>query len=90
MGIVMNITNALQTGLIGLNRGIDNNPRAAGDFHGSGSAPVPETASGTDLDNAVDETTLDPVTDAATTKVVTNATEINASVALGANVDVVV
>ena len=86
----MNITNALQTGLIGLNRGLDNNPRAAGDFQGSGSATIPETASGVALDNSVDETTLDPGTEAATTKVVTDTTEINASVALGANVDVVV
>ena len=81
----MNITNSLQTGLIGLNRGLDNNPRAAGDFHGSGSAQVPETASGRPLENAVAETTLSATEQAASTKVVTSASEV-----LGANVDVVV
>lgn len=81
----MNITNSLQTGLIGLNRGLDNNPRAAGDFHGTGKADVAETASGKDLDNAVAETTQSAVDQAPSTKVVTSASEV-----LGTNVDVVV
>lgn len=81
----MNITNSLQTGLIGLNRGLDNNPRAAGDFQGSGKAEIPEIASGKALDNAVDETTLSPLTESAGAKVVTNVSET-----LGANIDVTV
>jgi hypothetical protein len=81
----MNITNSLQTGLIGLNRGLDNNPKAAGDYHGSGKAEVPESASGAELDKAVSETSLSPLDQAASTKVVTSASEV-----LGANVDVVV
>ena len=81
----MNVTNSLQTGMIGLNRGLDNNPRVAGDFHGSGKAAVPESASGRDLENAVAETTLSATQEAAATKVVTSISEV-----LGTNVDVVV
>ncbi|MEH6444060.1 MAG: hypothetical protein V7784_09180 [Oceanospirillaceae bacterium] len=81
----MNVTNSLQTGLIGLNRGMDNNPRAAGDFHGSGRAEVAESASGKDLSKAVTETTLSETAEAASTKVVTDANEV-----LGTNIDVVV
>jgi hypothetical protein len=81
----MNVTNSLQTGLIGLNRGLDNNPRAAGDFHGSGKSEVPETSSGRELENAVAETTLSATTSAASSKVVTGVSEV-----LGTNVDVVV
>lgn len=81
----MNVTNALQTGLIGLNRGLDNNPKAAGDFQGVGKSDVPELASGRALDNAVNETTLEANTAAAGTKVVTSIEEV-----LGTNVDVVV
>lgn len=81
----MNVTNSLQTGLIGLNRGLDNNPRVAGDFHGSGKAEVPETASGKELSNAVAETTQPATAQAASTKVVTSISEV-----LGTNVDVVV
>jgi len=81
----MNITNSLQTGLIGLNRGLDNNPRVAGDFQGSGKAEIPEVSSGRALEEAVTETSLAPLDQAASTKVVTSASEV-----LGANVDVVV
>jgi hypothetical protein len=81
----MNITNSLQTGLIGLNRGMDNNPRASGDFHGSGRAEVAESASGKALSKAVTETTLTATAEAASTKVVTDANEV-----LGTNINVVV
>jgi hypothetical protein len=81
----MNITSSLQTGLIGLNRGLDNNPRVAGDFQGTGKAEVAETASGRDLDSAVEDSTLSATTQAASTKVVASASEV-----LGANIDVVV
>ncbi|MEM5530003.1 hypothetical protein WN093_14370 [Gammaproteobacteria bacterium AS21] len=81
----MNVTNSLQTGLIGLNRGLDNNPKAAGDFQGSGKSAIPELASGHDLENAVAETTLEANTAAASTKVVTSISDV-----LGTNVDVVV
>ncbi|MGB1237158.1 MAG: hypothetical protein ACPG4U_03035 [Pseudomonadales bacterium] len=81
----MNVTNALQTGLIGLNRGLDNNPRASSDFQGVGKADIPELASGRELDNAVAETTLEANTAAASTKVVTSVSDV-----LGTNIDVVV
>lgn len=81
----MNVTNSLQTGLIGLNRGLDNNPRASSDFQGTGRPDVAELASGQDLENAVDETTLQVNTPAASTKVVTSVSEV-----LGSNIDVTV
>jgi hypothetical protein len=79
----MNISNALQTGLIGLNRNLDNNLKASGDQQGTGQVAVAELASGRDVDNAVQQTTVTPTTEAATTKVVTDASEV-----LGTNIDV--
>ncbi len=81
----MNVTNSLQTGLIGLNRGIDNNPRAAGDFQGSGKSDVPELASGRGIDNAVAESTASRSAAAASTQVISGVSEV-----LGTNIDVVV
>ncbi len=81
----MNIANSLQTGQIGLNRGLDNNPRAAGDFQGTGKSAIPETASGKSIESAVAESALAANTQAASTKVVTSISET-----LGTNVDVVV
>jgi hypothetical protein len=79
----MNISNALQTGLIGLNRNLDNNLKAAGDQQGTGQVAVAEMASGREVDNALKQTTIDPAAQAATTKVVTDASEV-----LGTNIDV--
>ena len=81
----MNVTNSLQTGLIGLNRGIDNNPRAAGDFQGSGKSDVPELASGRGIDNAVAESTASRSAAASSTQVISGVSEV-----LGTNIDVVV
>ena len=81
----MNVTNSLQTGLIGLNRGIDNNPRAAGDFQGSGKSDVPELASGRGIDNSVAESTASRSAAAASTQVISGVSEV-----LGTNIDVVV
>ena len=79
----MNVSNALQTGLIGLNRSMDNNVKASGDVQGTGQVAQAEMASGREIDNAVEQSTLEATAEAATTKVVTDAYEV-----LGTNIDI--
>lgn len=79
----MNVTNALQTGLIGLNRGLDNNPRAAGDIQGVGRPEVAELASGRELPSDVQDTTQNAADPVSATKVVTSVDQV-----LGGNIDV--
>jgi hypothetical protein len=50
----MNITSAPQSGLLGLNRGIDNVQKAAGDPTGSGRPDKAELASGREPDEVVE------------------------------------
>ncbi|WP_299178250.1 hypothetical protein [uncultured Neptuniibacter sp.] len=83
----MNVTNALQSGLLGVNRGLDNAPRAAGDVTGSGKTDEPELASGLNKNQAVDETAAGAGVEAASTKVVTPVESTGAS---GSIIDVVV
>ncbi|WP_286239797.1 hypothetical protein [Neptuniibacter halophilus] len=71
----MNVTNAQQTGLIGINRGLDNAPRAAGDVTGSGKPDQPEQATGRTQDEAVVESAAGTQVEAAATKVVGQAVE---------------
>ncbi|WP_293267660.1 hypothetical protein [Neptunomonas sp.] len=78
----MNVIGALQTGVIGLNRTLDNSLKSSSDQIGNGKPEVPELASGRSLNNAVNETTLEATTQAPTTKVVTDASEV-----LGTNID---
>ncbi len=78
----MNVTGALQSGLIGLNRTLDNSVKSSSDIAGNGRPVIPEQASGRDLNSAVRDTTLEETTEAATTKVVTDASEV-----LGTNID---
>jgi hypothetical protein len=78
----MNVTGALQTGVIGLNRTLDNTLKSSSDQVGSGKPEVPERASGKALNSAVTETTLDANAQAPSTKVVTDAGEV-----LGTNID---
>lgn len=78
----MNVTGALQTGVIGLNRTFDNTLKSSSDQVGSGKPEVPELASGKSLASAVENTTLDSTTQAPATKVVTDAGEV-----LGTNID---
>lgn len=78
----MNVTGALQTGVIGLNRTLDNTIKSSSDQVGSGKPESPELASGKSLSSAITETTLDPKTQAPATKVVTDAGEV-----LGTNID---
>ncbi|MCP4598086.1 hypothetical protein [Neptuniibacter sp.] len=71
----MNVTNALQTGLVGINRGLDNAPRAAGDVTGSGKPDEPEQATGRVQNEAVVESAAGSTVEAAATKVVSQAVE---------------
>ena len=68
----MNVTNAQQSGLIGINRGLDNAPRSASDVSGSGK---PEEASGVQQNEAVAESAAGREVTAAETKVVSQAVE---------------
>ena len=71
----MNVSNAVQSGFIGVNRGLDNAPKAAGDITGSGKSSEPELASGRDQNEAVVESAASNQVEAAATKVVSSATE---------------
>lgn len=71
----MNISNALQSGFIAPNRGLDNAPRAAGDVTGSGKPDVPEDATGRVQDEAVVESAGGNQIEAAQTKVVSQIVE---------------
>lgn len=72
----MNVTNALQTGLIGVNRGLDNAPRAASDVTGSGKPEQPEEATGRQQNEAVVESAAGTSVLAADTKVVNQVQEL--------------
>ncbi|MBE9396495.1 hypothetical protein IOQ59_04385 [Pontibacterium sp. N1Y112] len=72
----MNVTNALQSGVIGQNRTMDNVAKASGDLHGSGKSDHAEEATGREPASvsAVKDTTVQEA-EAATTKVVTPTSE---------------
>lgn len=80
----MNISSALQTGIIGLNRTQDNVAKAAGDLQGSGKPEQPQEATGRQTQTlaAVQGTTVQP-TESAATQVVSEATAT-----LGGNIDI--
>ncbi|MBY4678527.1 hypothetical protein [Marinobacterium arenosum] len=81
----MNVTNALQSGLIGLNRTFDNVAKASGDLTGSGKPEQPEQASGVNNGPAVQETDVAAASGSdqvAATKVVTETEQT-----LGGNID---
>lgn len=71
----MNVTNAQQSGLIGINRGLDNAPRSASDVSGSGKPAEPEEASGVQQNEAVAESAAGREVTAAETKVVSQVVE---------------
>jgi hypothetical protein len=75
----MNITNSLQSGFIGINRGLDNSPRAASDVTGSGNPAQPEEASGVAPDEAVAGSAAGTEVVAAETKVVSQVAEAGES-----------
>jgi hypothetical protein len=71
----MNVTSAPQSGLLGLNRGIDNVQNVAGDHTGSGKSDKAELASGRAPDEVV-EASASAQHEAASTQVVP---DVNAS-----------
>ncbi len=72
----MNISSALQTGVIGINRGLDGVQKAASDIAGAGKPQAAEEASGKDLNAALADLTIEKNATAASTKVVQSADEI--------------
>tara|TARA_Y100000780_G_scaffold217227_1_gene221134 strand:+ start:151 stop:402 length:252 start_codon:yes stop_codon:yes gene_type:complete len=72
----MNVTNAMQSGFIGINRGLDNAPKAASDVTGSGKPEEVEQASGRKRDEAVAESAAGESVEAAATKVVGEVEEL--------------
>jgi hypothetical protein len=72
----MNVTNAAQSGFIGINRGLDNAPKAASDITGSGKPEQVEQASGRKEDQAVAGSAAGSAVEAAATKVVGEVEEL--------------
>lgn len=70
----MNVTSAQNSGLINVNRTLDNTPKLSGDVQGSGRPDQAELATGREPNRAVAEAAVSEATTAAATKVV-NATD---------------
>ncbi|KAA0873879.1 hypothetical protein [Nitrincola tapanii] len=77
----MNINGvAVQTsGLLNVNRGLDNTQRVAGDLQGSGKPDTPEVQAGQPLSASVQETAAAQQVAAPTTQVVNQADEVMGS-----------
>lgn len=61
---------AQTTGLMNVNRGLDNSQRAAGDIQGTGQPDRPELASGRGVDQAVSQAAVSQTESTAATQVV--------------------
>lgn len=72
----MNVTSAQSSGLINVNRTLDNTPKVAGDIQGSGHPEQAELATGREVNPAVAEAAVSESTAAASTKVVNAADEV--------------
>ncbi|WP_271273396.1 hypothetical protein [Aliamphritea hakodatensis] len=72
----MNVTSALQTGVLGINRGLDGVQKAASDIAGAGKPQAPEEATGRDVNEALVDLTVEKNATAASTKVVQSADEV--------------
>jgi len=71
----MNVTSALNSGLLGINRGLDGVQKASGDIAGSGKSDSPEQATGRDVNEALVDLAVEKNAVAASTKVVQSAEE---------------
>ncbi|GGK74008.1 hypothetical protein [Amphritea balenae] len=71
----MNVTSALNTGVLGVNRGLDGVQKAASDIAGAGKPESPEQASGNDVNKALTDLAVEKNAVAASTKVVQSAEE---------------
>lgn len=79
----MNVTSALNTGVLGLNRGLDGVQKAASDIVGAGKTDTPEEATGRDLNQSLADLSVEKNAVAASTKVVQSVDE-----ALGTLIDI--
>lgn len=75
MGNGMNISSALNSGVLGLNRGLDGVQKAASDIAGAGKTDSPEEATGRDVKEALTDLVVEKNAAAASTKVVQSAEE---------------
>lgn len=71
----MNVTSALNSGVLGINRGLDGVNKAASDIAGTGKPDNPEQATGRDVNEALTDLTVEKNAVAASTKVVQSAEE---------------
>ncbi|UTW03823.1 hypothetical protein KDX31_01960 [Amphritea atlantica] len=71
----MNVTSALSTGVLGLNRGLDGVQKAASDIAGAGKTDTPEEATGKDVNESLANLAVEKNAVAASTKVVQSVDE---------------
>ena len=71
----MNVSSAMSSGLLGINRGIDGVQKAASDIAGAGKTATPEEATGRDVNEALGDLVVEKNAVAASTKVVQSAEE---------------
>lgn len=71
----MNVTSALNSGVLGINRGLDGINKAASDIAGAGKTDSPEEVTGRDVNVALTDLTVEKNAVAASTKVVQSAEE---------------
>jgi len=71
----MNVTSALSSGLLGINRGLDGVQKAASDIAGSGKTDTPEQATGKDVNQELADLVVEKNAVAASAKVVQSAEE---------------
>ncbi len=66
----MNVSSAMNSGLLGINRGIDGVQKAASDIAGAGKTSTPEETTGRDVNAALADLVVEKNAVAASTKVV--------------------
>ncbi|WP_296056908.1 hypothetical protein [uncultured Amphritea sp.] len=71
----MNVTSALSTGVLGLNRGLDGVQKAASDIAGAGKTDTPEEGTGKNLNESLENLVVEKNAVAASTKVVRSVDE---------------
>ncbi|EXJ11634.1 MULTISPECIES: hypothetical protein [Nitrincola] len=72
----INGVSAQATGLLNVNRGLDNNQRQAGDIQGTGRSDRPELATGVEVNPAVAQSAVNANVAAASTQVVSESSEV--------------
>jgi len=72
----MNVTAAQNSGLLNVNRTLDNSPKASGDVQGSGKPEDTSLSSGREINPSVADAAVEATTEAAATEVVNQAEEV--------------